>query len=104
MPSTDHFHRESMPSITRYCFPRYSIGYAAALSSVAAPCMMILSSSSGIGRFKPLASSQGAHPDIAFFVARRDHGHSLRVDWLDDRVRRRCQEVIDVARARYGFV
>jgi hypothetical protein len=28
MPPTDHFHWESMPRITQYCFSRYSIGHA----------------------------------------------------------------------------
>jgi hypothetical protein len=40
-----------------------------------------------------------AHPDVALFLGREDHRHRLRVDWLDDRVRRRRQEAVDEMRA-----
>ena len=36
-----------------------------------------------------------AHPDIALFVRRQDHRHSLWVDRLDHGVRRRRQETVD---------
>ena len=33
-----------------------------------------------------------AHPDVALLIGRQDHRHRLRMDRLDDRVRRRRQE------------
>ena len=44
-----------------------------------------------------------AHPDVALFVRRQNYRHGLRVDGLDDRVRRRRQEAVDVVRAGIGF-
>ena len=41
-----------------------------------------------------------AHPDVALLVGDQDHRHRLRVDRLDDRVRRRRQKAVDVVRPR----
>ena len=36
-----------------------------------------------------------AHPDVALLVGREDDGHCLRMDRLDDRVRKGRQESVD---------
>jgi hypothetical protein len=46
------------------------------------------------------ASSQGARiQNVALLIGPQDHPHRLRMDRLDDRVRRRRQEPIDMVRA-----
>jgi hypothetical protein len=57
-------------------------GHAAALSSLSAPRMTILSAPSGSGRCNAFASSYGARiSDVPFFIGRQDHRHRLRV-WI----------------------
>src|SRR3954454_23122536 len=41
------------------------------------------------------------HPNLTFLVRRQDHRHGLRMDWLNDAVRRRGEEAIDKVRAGY---
>lgn len=41
------------------------------------------------------------HPDVAFLVRGQDHRHRFGVDRLDDGVRRRRQEALDVVRSGY---
>ena len=55
--------------------------------------------SSGNGRCKAFASSQGAQPHVAFLVGRQDHRHRLRMDRLDDGVRRGREKAIDEVRS-----
>ena len=44
-----------------------------------------------------------AHPDVALLIGRQDHRHGLRMDRLDDRVRRCREKAVDLVRARDGF-
>src|SRR5712672_113267 len=41
-----------------------------------------------------------AHPDIPLFIRRQDDRHRLGMDWLDNCIRRRREEAIDVMRTR----
>ena len=75
--------------------------HAADLSSLSAPRATIRKASSGSGRCSALASSQGARiQDVALLVGGQDHRHSFWMDRLDDGVRRRRQEAVDLMRAR----
>src|SRR5262245_36311199 len=44
-----------------------------------------------------------AHPNVTLLIGRQDHRHGLGMDRLDDRVRRRRQEAVDLVRPRHGF-
>jgi hypothetical protein len=43
----------------------------------------------------------GAHPHVAIFVRRQDNWHRLRMDRLDDRVRRCREETVNLMRTRH---
>jgi hypothetical protein len=73
---SDSFHRS------------YRVHAAAGWSSLSGPRATILRASSANGLCNALASSQGAHPNVALLIGRQNHRHGLGVDRLDHGVRR----------------
>jgi hypothetical protein len=81
------------------------IDFCEALTPLTGPRITIFNASSGNGRCNALASSHGAHPDVALFVGGRDHRHDLGVDRFNPRhsVMSRQHARLDKLHSRIGY-
>src|SRR5947209_5147450 len=71
------------------------VKHAAALSSWSARGAQPSARCRATGAAAPSLPPRRAYPDLALFVVVRITGIALGIDWLDDRVRRRCEEAVD---------